>query len=111
MGLFAQNLRNGNPYFKGLELKSIKIVIHILLGVCLLGNLAMAKKAEPKELPLPKKNAPFSVYELKGEQEGPTLLVIGGIHGDAGRIFCSRATNGFLSNQKRQGHCCAKLKP
>ena len=82
MGLFAQNLRNGNPYFKGLELKSIKIVIHILLGVCLLGNLAMAKKAEPKELPLPKKNAPFSVYELKGEQEGPTLLVIGGIHGD-----------------------------
>ncbi len=29
-----------------------------------------------------KKNTLFDVYELKGEQDGSTLLVIGGIHGD-----------------------------
>lgn len=28
------------------------------------------------------KNAPFSLYELKGSSDGATLLVIGGIHGD-----------------------------
>lgn len=28
------------------------------------------------------KNAPFSLYELKGDSDGATLLVIGGIHGD-----------------------------
>ncbi|MBD5165591.1 MAG: hypothetical protein HDT10_07205 [Helicobacter sp.] len=30
----------------------------------------------------PKKNTPFDIYELKGKQDGITLLVIGGIHGD-----------------------------
>ncbi|MCI5968233.1 M99 family carboxypeptidase catalytic domain-containing protein [Helicobacter sp.] len=29
-----------------------------------------------------KQNIPFKLYTLKGENEGPTLLVIGGIHGD-----------------------------
>lgn len=29
-----------------------------------------------------KQNTPFNFYELKGKEEGATLLVIGGIHGD-----------------------------
>ena len=29
-----------------------------------------------------KSNTPFAYYEFKGQEEGPTLLVIGGIHGD-----------------------------
>ena len=28
------------------------------------------------------KNTPFNLYELKGDNDGSTLLVIGGIHGD-----------------------------
>ena len=40
-----------------------------------------SKGSSPKT-PIASKNTPFKHYELKGEEEGPTLLVIGGIHGD-----------------------------
>ena len=49
MGLFSQNLRNGLLYLKGLDLKNIKTLIHIFLGVCLLSNLAAAKKTDAKK--------------------------------------------------------------
>ena len=35
------------------------------------------------------KNAPFSLYELKGDSDGATLLVIGGIHGDEPGGYCA----------------------
>ncbi|WP_290456718.1 M99 family carboxypeptidase catalytic domain-containing protein, partial [Helicobacter rodentium] len=59
----------------------------------------MAKKTDAKELPT--KNTPFSVYELKGKQDGPTLLVIGGIHGDEpGGYFAPALLMDFYQIQK-----------
>lgn len=45
-------------------------VIGIFLWVMALGGVLLAK------------NPHFSLYTLNGEEEGHTLLVIGGIHGD-----------------------------
>ncbi|WP_297811400.1 M99 family carboxypeptidase catalytic domain-containing protein [uncultured Helicobacter sp.] len=70
-------------------MKNIKIFIRILLGICLLCEIAIAQKANVKEMQ--KKNTPFDIYELKGKQEGATLLVIGGIHGDEPGGFFSPA--------------------
>lgn len=64
-------------------MKSIKIFIHILLSLCLFNEIAIAEKAKTNtKKELLKKNTPFDIYELKGKQNGTTLLVIGGIHGD-----------------------------
>ena len=110
MGLFSQNLRNGLLYLKGLDLKNIKTLIHIFLGVCLLSNLAVAKKTDTKELPT--KNTPFSVYELKGKQDGPTLLVIGGIHGDEpGGYFAPALLMDFYQIQKGKVIVVPNLNP
>ncbi|TLD88110.1 M99 family carboxypeptidase catalytic domain-containing protein [Helicobacter sp. MIT 05-5294] len=60
----------------------MKILIYFLLSLCLMSEVAFAVKAKTTTKEAPKKNTPFDVYELKGEQDGSTLLVIGGIHGD-----------------------------
>ncbi|CAM2938575.1 M99 family carboxypeptidase catalytic domain-containing protein [Helicobacter burdigaliensis] len=52
----------------------------LVFGFCLL-DFVYAHSMSLQKL-RDKQNAPFSVYHLKGEEEGPTLLVIGGIHGD-----------------------------
>ncbi len=44
--------------------------------------MAEKTKANTTTKETPKKNTPFDIYELKGKQDGITLLVIGGIHGD-----------------------------
>ncbi|MBX7490698.1 M99 family carboxypeptidase catalytic domain-containing protein [Helicobacter turcicus] len=60
-----------------------KIVCVFVVSITLLGA---QESKEAREIVVSiqntKQNTPFKLYTLKGEEEGATLLVIGGIHGD-----------------------------
>ncbi|PZT47525.1 hypothetical protein B6S12_08620 [Helicobacter valdiviensis] len=60
--------------------------IFLIFSICFgfLNAKTTATPHKPKNTPNTntKQNTPFDIYHLKGDEEGPTLLVIGGIHGD-----------------------------
>ncbi|MDE5591529.1 MAG: succinylglutamate desuccinylase/aspartoacylase family protein, partial [Helicobacter sp.] len=58
------------------------------------------------------KNAPFGFYELKGEQEGSGLLVIGGIHGDEpGAYFAPALLSQYYTIKKGNVYVIPNLNP
>lgn len=60
----------------------------------------------------PKKNTPFDIYELKGKQDGTTLLVIGGIHGDEpGGFFAPALVMDFFQITKGKVIVVPNLNP